>query len=254
MRWKLAILRPLLKKIGLELVYNNYRPVSNLNFISKVVEKAMLEQLNYHIKINELASKYQSAYREHHSCETSVLKIVNDLLWNMEDKKLTALIAIDLSVAFDTVDHEILLKTLENSYGISDTSLNWFASYLKDRRFKVSVENIYSEEKCFNYGVPQRSCLGPNLFRAATPNVLDPSLFPCKSQGWVGGEGGNPPTYPPAYPPTPPPPHLPTYPPHPPTPPPPPTHPQLASSSTDTFKQRENQNKEKLTKVAAYEL
>ena len=73
--WKLAILRPLLKKLNLELIESNYRPVSNLSFVSKIVEKAMLIQLQDHLESNKLESEHQSAYKKDHSCETSVIKI-----------------------------------------------------------------------------------------------------------------------------------------------------------------------------------
>ena len=82
--WKTAIVLPLLKKIGLDLIHANFRPVSNLSFISKVIECCMLLQLSQHCEEFNLQPDYQSAYREHYSCETAVLKISNDVLWAME--------------------------------------------------------------------------------------------------------------------------------------------------------------------------
>ena len=82
--WKTAIVRPLLKKEGLQLIMSNFRPVSNLSFISKIIEKCMLLQLSQHCNNNNLQPDYQSAYREHYSCETAVLKLSNDILWAME--------------------------------------------------------------------------------------------------------------------------------------------------------------------------
>ena len=102
--WQTKVIRPLLKKIGLKLIASNYRPVSNLTFLSKVVEKAVLNQLVAHFDINNLMPDYQSAYRANQSCEIVILKLVNETLWAMENKHVTAMVAIDLSVAFNMVD------------------------------------------------------------------------------------------------------------------------------------------------------
>ena len=117
-KWKTVVVRPLLKKLGLELINSNFRPVSNLSFLSKVIESCMLLQLNQHCKKYGLQPDYQSAYREHHSCETAILQLSNDILWSMERQSITSLVAIDLSAAFDTVDHEILLDILKHKFGI----------------------------------------------------------------------------------------------------------------------------------------
>ena len=118
-KWKTAVVRPLLKKIGLELIKQNFRPVSNLAFISKIVERAMLLQLSQHCQDFNLQPDYQSAYRPDYSCETAILKVSNDILWAFEKKSITALVAIDLSAAFDTVDQDILLQRLNAKYGIA---------------------------------------------------------------------------------------------------------------------------------------
>ena len=111
-KWKVAIVRPLLKKAGLDLVAANYRPVSNLPFLSKVNEKCMLKHFNRHCEMNNFLPEYQSAYRQHYSCETALVKMADDILWSMEHQRITAVVAIDLIAAFDTVDHDILLKVL----------------------------------------------------------------------------------------------------------------------------------------------
>ena len=108
--WKTAIYGPLLKKVGLELIPKNYRPFSNLCFLSKVVEKCMLKQFTGHCNSQNLIPQYQSAYRTNHSCETSLLRLLNDALWKRECGKVTILTAMDLSVAFDTVDQNILTQ------------------------------------------------------------------------------------------------------------------------------------------------
>ena len=110
--WRTAIIKPPLKKPGLELMTENYRPVSNLSFLSKLLEKCALVRFNNHYNENNLMPSYQSSYREHHSCETALVRLTNDLLWNMEVQWVTALVATDLSVAFNMVDHTVLLEVL----------------------------------------------------------------------------------------------------------------------------------------------
>lgn len=142
--WKSAIVRPLLKKKGLELTAKNYRPVSNLPFMSKVVEKCMLRQFTAHCDANRLLPDYQSAYRANFSCETALVELHDNILWSMEKQRVTAIVAIDLSAAFDTVDHNILLDVLHKRFGISQPILSWFESYLRPRSFKVNVGRAYS--------------------------------------------------------------------------------------------------------------
>ena len=113
-KWKTAIIKPLLKKVGLDLITKNYRPVSNLPFMSKLVEKCMLTQFNKHCEDNQLMPDYQSAYRSNYSCETSLVKLLNDVLWDFENQKVVALVALDLSTAFNTVDHEVLFGYVIN--------------------------------------------------------------------------------------------------------------------------------------------
>ena len=108
----------------MDLVKSSYRPVSNLSCISKLVEKAMLDQISQHCDTHNLLPDYQSAYREHRSCETVLLKLTNDLFWSMERKNVTVLIALNLSTASDTVDHSVLLTTLQRNFGIHGTTLD----------------------------------------------------------------------------------------------------------------------------------
>ena len=117
MEWKIAIIRLLLKKLGLTLVHSNYRPVSSLPFLSKVVEKVVLDQFRKHFENHRMIPDYQSSYHANYSCETALLKIMDDILWAMERQDMTALIAIDLSVAFDTVNHNILVEVLHRRFG-----------------------------------------------------------------------------------------------------------------------------------------
>ena len=120
---KMAIIRPLLKKAGLAPILSNFCPVSNLSFLSKVVECAVLKQFNEHSTRNNLIPDYQSAYRSNYSCETAVVKIVNDILWSMENQECTNYMAIDLLAAFDTVVHVILLDVLQKRFRIEGVAL-----------------------------------------------------------------------------------------------------------------------------------
>ena len=138
--------------------------MSNLSFISKLLEKAALVQLMEHCCCNDLLPDYQSAYREGYSSETAPVKIFNDILWKMEKQKVTALVVIDLSAVFDTVDHDILLDVLTMHFGIEGVALSWFKSYLRLGKFKVNVGSEYSPIKDVMCSVPQGSCLGPVLY------------------------------------------------------------------------------------------
>ena len=128
-------------------------------------EKAMLLRLEDHCTRHSLHLEHQSAYnKKGHSCETSLLRIFNDLLWAFEHQRATALVAIDLSAAFDTVDHDVLLKVLQRRFGLEGTALKWADTYLRPRQFTVNVEKSYSLPRQLNYCVPQGSCAGPTYF------------------------------------------------------------------------------------------
>ena len=163
--FKGAKVRPLLKKAGLDSnVFKNYRPVSNLPFLSKIFEKIVLARLSRHLVGNGLLEPLQSGYRSNHSTETALLKLVNDLLCSADEGKVSVLALLDLSSAFDTIDHEVLLKRLHDTYGIEGTVLNWFHSYLSERTKSVSFCGCASRAHQLLYGVPQGSVLGPVLF------------------------------------------------------------------------------------------
>ena len=171
--WKIAIIRPLLKKLGLDLITSNYRPVSNLPLLSKVLEKIVLARYNNHCDRHNLIPSFQSAYRPKHSCETSMVKLVNDLLWSMESKEATAVVVIDLSATFDMVDHTILINLLHESFRIGDKLLRWFQSYLDIRYCKVNIGIYYLEKKSLNFSVPQGSCAGPVLYLSYAASISD---------------------------------------------------------------------------------
>ena len=163
---KSAIVKPLLKKPVLDQeILKNFRPVSNLSFVSKVIEKVIAARLLDHMKENGLMYPYQSAYRKGHSTETALVRVHNDIV-SAVDKKGSGvyLILLDLSVAFDTVDHTIFLTFLRRHMGLSGQALDVMESYLSGRTQCVSINGVLSELKELECGVPQGSVLGPIEF------------------------------------------------------------------------------------------
>ena len=158
--WKYTIIKPLIKKVNGEIVKTNFRPVSNLKHLSKILECAALFQIMKHSEDNCLQPDVQSAYRSGYTCETILIKLADKVLNGMEMKQLSMIIAMDLSTAFDTVNHKILLKTFWNHYGICDNVLDWISSYLSPRLCSVTINNHCSDLKQLDVSVPQGSCSG----------------------------------------------------------------------------------------------
>ena len=171
---KAAVVRPLLKKPSLDQNnLKNYRPISTLSFISKIFEKVVLSQLFPFLHENKLLSPNQSAYRSGHSTETALVKVLNDILLSLDQGNTSILTLLDLSSAFDTIDHTILINTLENEFNITGKVLSWFKSYLSLRHQTVMINNTSSSSKTLKYGVPQGSVLGPILFIIYTKSLHD---------------------------------------------------------------------------------
>ena len=161
---KSALITPVLKKTSLdsnELV--NYRPISNLSFVSKLLERHIAADLRYYIDENTLLDPFQSAYRPRHSTETALVRIHDDILQALDRKKGVILVLLDLTAAFDTVDHSMLLRQLY-SIGIRGSALAWLTSYLSDRTLAIKIGDVVSRHKRLECGVPQGSVLGPLLF------------------------------------------------------------------------------------------
>ena len=172
--FKRAVIRSLLKKSTLDKEgLQNYRPVSNLPFASKLVEKVVARQMNDHVDGNTLRDKMQSAYRSGHSTETALLRIKNDIDAALDRKSMVILVMLDLSSAFDTIEHEVLLTRLEHTFGITDKALAWLRSYLSERHQNVVVDSSMSADYVLQCGVPQGSVLGPVLYCMYTRPVCD---------------------------------------------------------------------------------
>jgi len=170
--FKVAHVRPLIKKPGLdENNLKNYRPVSNLPFLSKVLERVVDARINKHMTKHKLQEDMQSAYRKLHSTETALLKVQSDILQSLDQGNASILILLDLSSAFDTIDHQILLERLKDDFAVNGRSLAWITSYLEDRYQTVCVRNASSSSLPLQHGVPQGSVLGPKMFVMYTKPV-----------------------------------------------------------------------------------
>ena len=176
--FKRALVKPLLKKPSLELLEKNYRPVSNLSYISKLVECVVAAQLVSHIESQGMMEAHQSAYCPSHSTETALLKVKTDIIQALDNQEVACLILLDLSAAFDTIDHDILLNRLKSRFVVNGVALGWLMSYLKDRTQVVEIgvplsgDNI-SEYTKIQWGIPQGSVLGPILFTIYTVPIGD---------------------------------------------------------------------------------
>ena len=148
-------------------ILKNFRPVSNLSFISKLIEKVVVSRFDDHLVSNGLDENVQSAYKRFHSTETALIRVQNDLLMSIDEAGGVILVLLDLSAAFDTIDHNILLNRMF-SLGVRGSALEWFKSYLSNRKQSVIIDGSRSIESNLSFGVPQGSVLGPILFTVYT--------------------------------------------------------------------------------------
>ena len=141
--------------------------------MEKTIERVVSSRISDHVRANNLSDTFQSAYKPFHGTETALLRVNNDILSAMDDGKITALVLLDLSAAFDTVDHKILLSCLQYHLGIHDIALDWCKSYLLNRPQHVCIGNAISKPVILDYSVPQGSVLGPQWFTVYTSPVRD---------------------------------------------------------------------------------
>ena len=159
---KFADICPIYKKSD-KYKCENYRPISLLSNLSKIFERAMHTRLYKFFEAYNLLFETQFGFRKQHSTSHAILSIIDDIKENLDNKTFTCGVFIDLEKAFDTVNHDILLKKLQH-YGIRGSQNSWFQSYLSNRKQKVKFDNDFSENLGISCGVPQGSILGPLLF------------------------------------------------------------------------------------------
>ncbi|KAI3377953.1 hypothetical protein SNEBB_008503, partial [Seison nebaliae] len=170
---KQSVIHPLLKKSGLDPnILKNYRPISNLPFVSKLMERLVLNRLNAHMQENDLHIRYQHGYKKHHSTETALLTGLDDILIGFEKGLATVVVMIDLSAAFDTVDIPKLLNVLKFDLGIRDKALDWFEAFLTKRSQTVIIGSDISDPLPVLFGVPQ-------VQMDMLMTVMQESLFHC---------------------------------------------------------------------------
>ncbi len=153
-----------MKKLGLDLIKKNYRPVSNFSFLGKLIERIVALQIVNHLQANNLMDIFQSAYTKYHSTEMALLRVQNDILIHLNKSDTVMLVLLDVSAAFHTIDHNILFKRMEKRCGIKGNALKFLKSYLTNRKQKVVIGDNESTARDLKYGVPQGSVLGPILF------------------------------------------------------------------------------------------
>ena len=141
----------------------NYRPVSILTVMSKILEKIVHKQLENYLKFEKWLYDYHSGFRNSYSTDSCLTHLTDQIRFDIDKRNYTGMVMIDLQKAFDTVDHDILLNKLK-AIGLDDLSTPWFSSYLKNRFQKTEVDGIFSDQMVVPCGVPQGSILGPLLF------------------------------------------------------------------------------------------
>ena len=172
--FKQASVTPLLKKPSLDSEQlSNYRPVSNLPYVGKLIEHVVVDQMRSHMTLHSLHCPLQSAYRAHHSTETALLKVLNDLHLAIDNKQAVFLVMLDLSAAFDTVNHAVLMDRLQLNFGMEDNVRAWLESYFSSRTQTVNINGHVSELQPLRTGVPQGSILGPFSFPQYTSPLFD---------------------------------------------------------------------------------
>ena len=170
---KEALLRPLLKKMGLVLIPKNFRLVSNLTYLSKLIERVVCAQISEMAEKSGNTEPLQSAYKRNHSTEMALLKVKADILQAIDNQRVVCLILLDLSAAFDMVNHQLLSNRLKYRFGFGGVILDWIGSYLMERKQRVAIGDIQSDAVELSQGVPQGSVLGPILFSLYTSPLGD---------------------------------------------------------------------------------
>jgi len=176
---KISKVIPVYKGKGNNLHCCNYRPISLLSNIDKIIEKLMHKRLYSFLSKNNIIYNLQFGFRKSHSTSHALIYLTENVRKALDESYFCSGVFVDLQKAFDTVDHDILLHKL-NHYGVRGVENNWFKSYLYERRQFVCINGVKSEEVVMHYGVPQGSVLGPLLFLIYI-NDLNKALKYCKT-------------------------------------------------------------------------
>ena len=161
--WCVGLITPL-PKTGNLLDANNWRPITQIPLIGKLLERIVNSQLQSHLQNINILNKNQFGFTQNKSTSHAVFKLITDLYENIDSKNISQLLYIDYRKAFDTIDHGILIKKLQTYYNISNASVRWFENYLSNRKQKIVKPQQCSILNPVTVGVPQGSILGPTLF------------------------------------------------------------------------------------------
>ena len=161
--WKKARVTPIFKNKGSNTGSNNYRPISVIGHITECFEKMVYMQFREYLLAHAFITQSQSAFIKLHSTQTSLHHVMDSFLDNINHGEFTSVCLFDLAKCFDTIGHELLLYKL-GKYGLTETELLWFSSYISDRSQVVNINGQLSSPKVIKTGVPQGSVLGPLLF------------------------------------------------------------------------------------------
>ena len=183
--FKFALVSPGVKRFDMDSEeHSSYRPVSNLPVLAKITEKIVYSRLEHHLATNTLLAKHQSAYRTSYSTETLLLRMSNDILISLDKGQATLLVTLDISAAFDTVNHKMLLDRYRDYFGIDGLALKWLASYLTERQQAVKIGSEQSTSKPLECGFAQGSVLGGpkyNMFSSPIEELIDLHQLDSKS-------------------------------------------------------------------------